>query len=109
MGSKLRNPLGPWTIDYDTHRFWHWQLTPIQCLLYQPQPNANTQVALLVKSTRQHLTFSATIPTNQAFDGHPVTPTDSLCCTIPLPVIPVHPKIDELAPWLLFTSLVDQF
>jgi len=66
-------------------------------------------VALLVKSTRRHLTFSATIPTNQVFDGHPVTLTDLLCCTIPLPVMPVHPKLDESIPWLSFTSLVDQF
>jgi len=23
-GSKLHNSLGPWTIDYDMHRFWNW-------------------------------------------------------------------------------------
>jgi len=33
-GSKLHNPLGHWTPDYNMHRFWKWQLAPMQRLLH---------------------------------------------------------------------------
>jgi len=78
-GSRLHNPLGNWTSDYDMTHFWKWCLAPTQCLLYKNQPSMTPCVALLVKSQHQHLTFSATIPTNQAFTWQPVTPTDMHC------------------------------
>jgi len=53
--------------------------------------------------------FSTTIPTNQEFTGQPVTPTDTHCHIIPLPVLALPPRMSEDMMWLMFTSLVDQF
>jgi len=108
-GSKLHHPLGCWTPDYDMHRFWKWRLTPTKRLLHCKQPNTTTRVALLVKTQRRHLAFSATIPTNQEFEGTPVTPTDTHCRIIPLPVTNRYPSTNEPTPWRSFTSIIDQF
>jgi len=47
-GTKLQNPLGNWTMDYATYRFWKWRLTTNARLLHRKQPNSTTRVALQV-------------------------------------------------------------
>jgi len=91
------------------YRFWKWRLAPMQRLLHRTQPNTTTRVAILVQSQQRHLTFSATIPTNQDFEGTPVTPTDTHCRIIPLPTPNLDPRPPDPTQWLFFTSLVDQF
>jgi len=49
-GSKLQNPLGKWTSDYATYRFWKWRLGTTQRLLHKKQPSSTPRVALQVKS-----------------------------------------------------------
>jgi len=97
------------TPDYDTYHFWKWCLATTNCLLHQRQPSLTPCVALQVKSQQRYLTFSTTVPTNQEFAGHPVTPTDPQCHIIPLPVtmIPLGTNEEQMRPF--FTSLVDQF
>jgi len=38
-GMQLTHPLGPWTIQYDIVREWHWRLSPTGCLLHQINAN----------------------------------------------------------------------
>jgi len=81
----------------------------MQRLLHQPQPHMTTRVAILVQHQRRQLTFSATIPTNQGFEGTPVTPTDKYCRIIPLPMAPLDHRPPDPTQWMSFTSVVDQF
>jgi len=49
-GTRLHNPLGNWTQDYDTCCFWKWWLATPQCLLHQKQPSATPHVVIQVTS-----------------------------------------------------------
>jgi len=75
--TKLRSPLGQWTTEYQKHRHWTWRLTQDNRLLHQSSSNANTRVAILVKTQWCYMTFSLPILTNQVFQGTPVTPHDT--------------------------------
>jgi len=108
-GTKLHNPLGNWTQNYDTYRFWKWRLAMQNRLLHRKQPSLTPRVALQVQSQQRYLTFSPTVPTNQEFAGHPVTPTDPQCRIIPLPVMMIPLGTQEEPMRHYFTSLVDQF
>jgi len=107
-GTKLRLPLGPWTTDYETHRYWKWRLTTDNRLLNQNTPTANTRAAILVKNQCSYMTFSLPIPTNQAFQGTPVTPHDIHNRMIRLPITS-PPTMLPTVPTDAIPSLVAQF
>jgi len=92
---QLTNSLGIWTTDYQKYCRWHWQLAPTGWLLHQSQTMLNPRAAIQVRAHRTQLTFSPTIPTNQTFDGPPVTPADTYhrIIKLPVPTLPEGPQI----------------
>jgi len=80
-GMQLQQPLGAWTTDYQIYREWKWRMPMADCLLHQRSTMANPRVAILAKSKCRYLMFSLTIPTNQEFQGMPVTLHDAQNCT----------------------------
>jgi len=84
--TKLCHPLGIWLPNYQDVRMWHWHFSPLGSLLHQAHSATGTCAALLITSRRNHMAFSLMVPTNQEFNGSPVTPSDQFQRTISLPV-----------------------
>jgi len=108
-GTRLQHPLGPWKENHCNLRFWQWRYAPSGSLLHQKNPTQQPRAAIQVQATRRYLAFSATIPTNQQFNGDPVTPTDTHQRRVNLPIPSyVHPKQQEDTPQS-YRSLIHQF
>jgi len=106
---RLTNPLGVWTMDYQKHCWWHWQLAHTGRLLHQATTMPTPCAAIQVHAQQTQLTFSPTIPTNQPFDGPPVTPSDTYHRVIELST-PSLPNGHEAMPtWYLYKSITAQF
>jgi len=107
--TKLSNPLGIWLTNYQEVRMWHWRLSPLGSLLHQANSTVGTRAALLLTTRRNQMTFSLTVPTNQEFNGTPVTPSDKAQRTISRPI----PGIEYRPPTTLrhdnHRTLVEQF
>jgi len=107
-GMQLQTPLGPWNTHYQTYQFWQWRISPWGSLLCQMNPTSCPHAAILLRHTRRYDTFSTTIPTNQQFNGHPVTPLDLHHRHVDLPVMaPTMPPRENTV--LHFSSFVQQF
>jgi len=107
-GRKLQQPLGPWTPAYQAVRFWKWRLSPHGNMLHQAHPAANPRAAIQTKAQRTQLTFTLTVPTNQTFNGPPVTPYDVHNQLVRLP-IPALPTGDAQPTNTYHRTLMEQF
>ncbi len=76
-GTQLRQPLGAWTSNFQKYWDWKWRMPTADRLLNRRSNMANPRSAILTKTQQHCLTFSLTIPTNQEFQGMPVTPHDT--------------------------------
>jgi len=108
-GIKLAHPLGAWLPTYQQHRTWHWRLALTGRLLNQSPTMQNPRAAIPICSQHTQTTFSPMIPTNQMFQGPPVTPTDKFHQVIKLPVPHLPPCTEPLAPISPHWSLITQF
>jgi len=106
---RLTTLLGAWTMEYQQYRRWHWRLAPTGRLLHQSQTMHNPRAAIQIRAQRTQLTFSLTIPTNQRFDGPPVTPADTYHRTIKLPVLTLSEWPQITPPQDYHRSLITQF
>jgi len=75
-GMQLRQLLGAWTSDFQKYWDWKWRMPMADHLLNHRSNTANPRSMILTKTQRRCLMFSLTIPTNQEFQGVPVTPHD---------------------------------
>jgi len=106
---RLNISLGEWTLNYMQYRRWHWRLAPTGRLLHQSPSMCNPQAAIQMRAQRTQLMFSPTIPTNQLFDGPPVTPvsTDHRIVKLPVPTLPNH--LPAPPPRRFHRSFIEQF
>jgi len=107
-GTKLRHPLGEWLDTYQNHRFWKWRVSSTGHMLHKKHPTAHPRAALKTQTTHTYVTFSLTIPTNQPFQGPPVTLLNPQCRQIHLPVTELGGPTILATPWTC-KSLVTQF
>jgi len=108
-GTRLQQPLGPWTAQYDTVRHWHWRLAHTGWLLHQANDGDRPRAAIPTGQQRTQLLFSLTVPTNQEFHGPPVTPFDQhqRCVRLPITPLPNAPSMD--LEYISHRSLIAQF
>jgi len=91
--TALHHKLGDWTTHYQDTRIWKWKLTTTNSLLYRVSPHRPMRAAICMQTMRTQMKFSITVPTNQQFEGYPVTPYDDAHCTIFLPVPPIRNQV----------------
>jgi len=106
---QLNNPLGEWTQNYQATRKWHWCLSPLGSLLNQTPMEQRPRAAILTKTQWTQLTFSLTVPTNQAYNGPPVTPYDTYQRIVPLPVPLLASAPLSPIPTMHHRTLIEQF
>ncbi len=108
-GTRLQHPLGLWTTEYQAIRTWHWRVSPQGSLLHQPSTATRPRAAILTKAQRTQQTFSITIPTNQLYEGPPVTPYDTHQRIVKTPVISIQPERQLPTPPQYQRTLTTQF
>jgi len=99
-GTQLQQPLGEWFEQHQHHRFWHWRYAPSGRLLHSSNPTQCTCMAIQTTATHCYLSFSLLIPTNQQFEGAPVTPLDKSqrCIDLLIPMLAHTPDTQHIVP-----------
>jgi len=108
-GTRLCHPLGPWKTNFQVARYWKWRISPMGSLLNKPTEESPTRAAIMITSNRRYATFSLTIPTNQSFNGSPVTPSDQHNRRIQFPIMHPDQPTPPDTPMQFFQSLTQQF
>jgi len=75
-GTRIQQPLGEWLKSHHHHQFWHWCYALTGHLLHSSNLTQSPRAAIQMTTTCHYISFSPLIPTNQWFEGTPVTPWD---------------------------------
>jgi len=108
-GTRLQHPLGAWTNEYATHRFWHWRQTDPTHLMFQRSTDSAPRVAIRTQLRRTMAKFSPTVPTTLTFQGPPITPIDTNTGYVRLPVVNIPRAITTTPPPQSYNTIQQQF